>query len=186
MAAWHGWHGLPVAAASSELKTHTHHKRPLILGRCYLTEGRRSKEGGADAVELRMVEAVVRLAAHFERRPLPVQFEDLRQRDIPVVDAWRAEDVAAQRREGAQSRSGEDGRVEPAVGRAVAEREERTTASGGTLARGAAHAGDIAPQLRIQRKSALESADTGQLPSAQNLARHTGAALQPGQLIRVA
>src|SRR5260221_3418777 len=154
MAAWHGWHGLPVAAASSELKTHTHHKRPLILGRCYLTEGRRSKEGGADAVELRMVEAVVRLAAHFERRPLPVQFEDLRQSDIPVVDAWRAEDVAAQRREGAQSRSGEDGRVEPAVGRAVAEREERTPASGGRGGRGRTPARGVTPPRRRRTETA--------------------------------
>src|SRR5947207_12329529 len=125
MAAWHGWHGLPVAAASSELKTHTHHKRPLILGRCYLTEGRRRKERGPDAVELGVVEAVVRLAAHFERRPLPVQSENLRQRDIPVVDARRAEDVAAQRRESSQRWSGEDGRVEPAVGCPIAERDER-------------------------------------------------------------
>src|SRR6266567_3201089 len=115
-----------------------------------------------------------------------VQLEDLRQRDIPIVDARCAQDVATQGREGPERRSGEDGRVEPTVGRAVAEREERTTASGGTLARGTPDAGDVATQLRIQRKSALEGADAGQLPSAQNLARHTGAALQPGQLIRVA
>src|SRR5258706_1794794 len=99
MAEWHGWQG-PAAAASSELKTHTNHKRPLILRRCYLAEGCRRIERGADAVELGMVEAVVRLCAYFERRPLAVKLEDLRQRDIPIVDARRAEDVAAKRREG--------------------------------------------------------------------------------------
>src|SRR5690349_14091058 len=99
MAAWHGPQGLPVAAASLELKTHTNHKRPFILGRCHLTERRRSIERGSDGVELRMVEAVVRLGANFERRPLAVQLEDLRQGDIPIVDARSAEDVAGQRRE---------------------------------------------------------------------------------------
>src|SRR5216683_913415 len=110
MAEWHGWHGLPAAAASSELKTHTHHKRPLILGRCYLTEGRRCKERGADAVEFRVVEGVVGLAAHFERRPLTVQLEDLRQGDVPIVDAGRAEDISGQRRERPLRRGGEDSR----------------------------------------------------------------------------
>ena len=141
-----------------------------------------SGEGGSNAEPGEVVRGVVELGTELHV-DLLVDAEILLDGRVPVVGAGAADNVAAEVSEGAKSRQGKGGLVEPLKAGAgvllpVADDVRALVAEAG--------AGAVADDAEIEGQAGVEGRDAGELPAAKGFFIPLAAAKPEGQRVDVA